>query len=328
MFIRKNNVIYNLNKYAKVFRNEDNFALCLADVQGDYDSIYFDSEREMNEAFDAITRHFFPPVGLTAKDLPQMINFDDLDKITAQVDEDELSRIMKDSPSAELGSPELGEELSQYISEHLDSMPIDHEHDFLIPPGVHAELTPEQLVLDRPILTPLDRDIDISARTISSHNEELQLEINRLRNEVNDLREYIINEHPVEETVRPDREPISSDRLAEVARAYPFSGISATAGRVRPELGQTMGPPIGQSMEEFIRENPDFYERRSRREHLRITPEDNVREEELEYDSTVEDNNEEQPIHGFNTTFNIGPNTEEEDIPEVEVEVGDATYSW
>lgn len=58
MFVRKNGILYNLNLYAKVFPDKDRCALCLADVQGDFDTIEFNNKRELEEAYDLIIKFF------------------------------------------------------------------------------------------------------------------------------------------------------------------------------------------------------------------------------------------------------------------------------
>lgn len=58
MFVRKNGILYNLNLYAKVFPDKERLALCLADVQGDFDTIDFKSQEELNDAFNLIIKFF------------------------------------------------------------------------------------------------------------------------------------------------------------------------------------------------------------------------------------------------------------------------------
>ena len=76
MFIRKNNVIYNLNLYAKIYPNVETCALCLAHLDDDFDAVYFNSKEELLDAFDTITRYFNPPVGMSADQIPDMLNLD------------------------------------------------------------------------------------------------------------------------------------------------------------------------------------------------------------------------------------------------------------
>ena len=56
--VLKDEIIYNLDLYAKVYPNREQSILCLADVQGDYDSLYFDSDKELNLAFKFIKSAF------------------------------------------------------------------------------------------------------------------------------------------------------------------------------------------------------------------------------------------------------------------------------
>lgn len=58
MFVRKNGILYNLNLYAKVFPDKDRCVLCLADVQGDFDTIDFNNKRELEQAYDLIIKFF------------------------------------------------------------------------------------------------------------------------------------------------------------------------------------------------------------------------------------------------------------------------------
>lgn len=88
MKVRKNNIIYNLEHYAKVYPNPDRCALCLANVQGDYDTIDFEDEDKMNFAFSLITRYFINNSDTT---LPEMICLDNLswgDSVNENVDKD------------------------------------------------------------------------------------------------------------------------------------------------------------------------------------------------------------------------------------------------
>ena len=76
MFIRKNNVIYSLNLYAKIYPNVETCALCLAHLDDDFDAVYFNSKEELLDAFDTITRYFNAPVGMSADQIPDMLNLD------------------------------------------------------------------------------------------------------------------------------------------------------------------------------------------------------------------------------------------------------------
>ena len=58
MFVIKNGIMYNLNSYAKVYPSTDRCALCLADVQGDFDTIDFDTNKSLQEAFSLIINYF------------------------------------------------------------------------------------------------------------------------------------------------------------------------------------------------------------------------------------------------------------------------------
>ena len=104
MFIRKNNIIYNLDHYAKVYPHKDSKTLCLANVQGDFDEIKFATAEEAVNAFNIITNHFIPPMGITPDQLPNMINFDDLGRsfrvdaegnLRTEISEEDIDRIVR-----------------------------------------------------------------------------------------------------------------------------------------------------------------------------------------------------------------------------------------
>lgn len=70
MKIKKHDIIYNLDIYAKTYISDNN--LCLADVQGDYDKIDFENEHSVDAAFKAISKAY--DEGFT------FINFDEIDR--------------------------------------------------------------------------------------------------------------------------------------------------------------------------------------------------------------------------------------------------------
>ena len=102
MFIRKNNVIYNLNLYAKVYPNVETCALCLAHLDDDFDAVYFSSKEELLEAFDTITRYFNPPMGMTADQISEMLNLDVLGAyIQPEIERDLDYKVSRDTDSSD-----------------------------------------------------------------------------------------------------------------------------------------------------------------------------------------------------------------------------------
>lgn len=74
MKIKKHEMIYNLDIYAKTYASGNN--LCLADVQGDYDKIDFGSKHSASVAFKAISKAY--DEGIT------YIDFDEVDRQVQQ----------------------------------------------------------------------------------------------------------------------------------------------------------------------------------------------------------------------------------------------------
>ena len=58
MRVRKDNVIYSLDKYAKIVLDVPKLKLMLLDIQGDYDEIPFQSEDELLRAYDTLIHLF------------------------------------------------------------------------------------------------------------------------------------------------------------------------------------------------------------------------------------------------------------------------------
>ena len=77
MFVRKNGILYNLNIYAKVFPDKDRSALCLADVQGDFDTIEFNNKRELEQAYDLIIKFFKMSDRKKKKDEDNILDLDE-----------------------------------------------------------------------------------------------------------------------------------------------------------------------------------------------------------------------------------------------------------
>ena len=61
MQIKKNNIIYDLDRYKRIYMNDQILALCLYDEEsedyGDYEAIYFETLEELQEAYNRINNN-------------------------------------------------------------------------------------------------------------------------------------------------------------------------------------------------------------------------------------------------------------------------------
>lgn len=200
MFVRKNGIMYNLNSYAKVYPSKDRCALCLADVQGDFDTIDFNTNKSLEEAFRLIINFFKMPDNKKNKE-DNIIDLDEIehnyfDNKSMEIEQEKESLKVTRNPLEDLYIPEnelyrvnqisveppVGvsrEEWLSEIRERLYNQPLQACN-------VEADISSVQIDENRVRLSNLEAELNNRVEELNTRNQILE-------NEVRDLRSIIYN---------------------------------------------------------------------------------------------------------------------------------------
>lgn len=271
--VLKNEIIYNLDHYAKVYPNRDKSILCLADVQGDYDSLCFDSNRELNIVFKLIKSAFKEK---QTEDIT--IDLDELHQTLSKevtIDQDELKKMFDKYYNPEFENrrydpPEHAEEENEWPAEHQQPWPdpwssLDEEGERDTLPEEHEEAQDADEEIEMEELADPDEFTDEDEEVNTDMSDDSSEQVGPFNNPNLGLRlEDMISPITLDAATLPNRVTINGVDLED---------------RIREEITNQLASQLDGEIENRLTSTPAFQDLYSRQ--FAEAEEDRCRLEEL-----------------------------------------------